>query len=89
MKASIVPPGGFAGFSQMTQASQLALSGGVRSSSARGTARRRKRKMSAKASAPRRKKRKKASSRRTAARLVKGSRAAKAYMAKIRRKRKK
>lgn len=51
----IVPPGGFAGFAQMTSASRAALGAGTRGSS--GGSRRRKRKTSAKKPAKRRAKR--------------------------------
>jgi len=80
----IVPPGGFAGFSQMTQASQRALGTGARSNG-NGT-RRRKRKASTRSGSA---KRKRSTMAKKAKRLVKGSAAAKAYMAKLRRKRKK
>lgn len=81
----VVPPGGFAGFAQQTAATQAMFQragrkGGLTS------ARRRKRKTTAKKKAVRRVKRK--TPRKSARRLVKGSAAAKAYMAKIRRKRK-
>ena len=83
----VVPPGGFAGFAQQTPATQALFQ---RAGRVGGTSRRRKRRTKAKtkratrarAAAPRTRKRAKAK------RLVKGSRAAKAYMAKIRRKRK-
>ena len=78
--ATIVPPGGFAGFSQMTQASQRALGSAVRR--ATGT---RKRKKRAKSTTTRKRAKKSGGKK---ARLVKGSAAAKAYMAKIRKKRK-
>lgn len=74
-------------FGQMTPASQWELAklngrrGGLRS------ARRRRRK--AKAAAPRRRRRRKTAGRARGGRLVKGSAAAKAYMARIRRKRRK
>lgn len=77
----IVPPGGFAGFAQQTQATQALFQragrlGGVRS------ARRRKRRTAKKkaAAAPRRRRRTRSSPKR----LVKGSAAAKRYMARIR-----
>lgn len=76
-----IPPGGIAGFAQMSGASRLALTRGKRG--ARATGRRRKRR--AKAAKPRRVKR--AKTRRGKRRLVKGSAAAKRYMASIRRKR--
>jgi hypothetical protein len=80
---TIVPPGGFAGFAQQTPATQALFSRAGR----RGgltTQRRRRRRVKA-ASSPRR--RRKSTKRRGRARLVKGSAAAKRYMAKIRRKR--
>jgi hypothetical protein len=78
-----IPPGGMAGFSQMTPVSQLALTGRRR---AGGGGRKRRRK-----SAKRSKTRKtaKRTRRGKAKRFVKGSAAAKRYMAKIRRKRRK
>lgn len=79
----IVPPGGFAGFSQMTQASQRAL--GARSNGNGNGTRRRKRRASTRSGSA---KRKRTTTKRKANRLVKGSAAAKRYMAKIRRKRK-
>jgi len=77
----ILPPGGLAGFAQMMPASKLALMGGRRTRSTGG--RRRKRK--AKKTAKRRTRR--ASAKRGKKRLVKGSAAAKRYMASIRKKR--
>lgn len=76
----IVPPGGFAGFSQMTPASQDALTKSVRSSN--GPRRRKKAKKSA---APRR--RKKAAKRKASS--GKGSAAMKRKMARLRKMRKK
>lgn len=87
MASSIIPPGGFAGFSQMSSASRLALSQGVKSTRSSGTKRRTKRSKRTKSKGPRTRKR--AASSKKPARLVKGSAAAKAYMAKIRTKRKK
>lgn len=78
----IVPPGGFVGFAHMTAASRASLSQGVRSS---GTSKRRRTK---KKRAAKRVSRRTSVKRGKKARLVKGSKAAKAYMAKIRRKRK-
>lgn len=80
----IVPPGGFAGFAQQTPATQ-ALFNRATGTTRRKTARRRK----AKTAKVARRKTRRTAARRGKARLVKGSRAAKAYMAKIRRKRKK
>jgi hypothetical protein len=80
----IVPPGGFAGFAQMTPASQAMFQrAGARGG--RRSAAKRRRKAVAKRSAPKRRAGKRA---KRPARLVKGSAAAKKYMAKIRRKRK-
>lgn len=82
----VVPPGGFAGYAQMTPASQ-ALFARFGRIGGRTTQRRRRR---AKASAPRRRRRtrnvrkSRVASRRRRARLVKGSAAAKRYMARIR-----
>jgi len=72
-----IPPNGFVGQGNQTQANQLV---GVRSSR---TTRKRRRKATAKRAAP---KRRRAKAKRPA-RLVKGSAAAKRYMASIRRKR--
>ena len=85
-----VPPNGFIGAGQQTQAAQLIEMGGMRRNG--GTKRRRKRKSSAKRAAPRRAKRRTSSSSRKRAgkakRFVKGSAAAKRHMAKLRRMRK-
>jgi hypothetical protein len=86
MPTLIVPPGGFAGFAQQTAATQAMFqragrTGGLRSARKR----RRKSKTRSRAAVPRKRRTK---GRAKKARLVKGSRAAKAYMAKIRRKRK-
>ena len=81
-----VPPNGFIGAGQQTQATQLIGMAMPRSSSPR----RRKRK-TAKRAAPRRRTAKRKAAKRASkrpARLVKGSAAAKRYMASIRRKRK-
>lgn len=80
----IVPPGGFAGFAQQTPATQAMFQ-----RAGRGPARttRRKRRTKAKRAAAPRKRTRRAKSKRPA-RLVKGSAAAKRYMASIRRKRK-
>jgi len=79
----IVPPGGFAGFAQQTAATQAMFQRAGRKGGKRSATKRRKTRAAA---AP---KRKRATKKRAGkARLVKGSRAAKAYMAKIRRKRK-
>jgi hypothetical protein len=76
-----IPPGGVMGFNQMTPASQLALTRGGRGRST--GARRKKRKTKTKTRKTRRTKKAKGK------RFTKGSAAAKRYMAKIRRKRKK
>lgn len=82
----IVPPGGFAGFAQQTPATQALFQRAGRTGGQRSAVvRRRKRKSSTRAAAAPRKRRAKGKK----GRLVKGSRAAKAYMAKIRRKRRK
>lgn len=78
-----IPPGGMTGFSQMTPASQLALTRGARGTRTRSTKRRKSRKVK-----KTRTKRRKSAKRGKAKRFVKGSAAAKRYMAKIRRKRK-
>lgn len=80
----IVPPGGFAGNAQQTAATQQLFAKAVGAKGGRTTQRRR-RKAKAKA-APRARKRKASRGRR---KLVKGSAAAKRFMASIRRKRKK
>lgn len=85
MRSIVIPPGGFAGFAQQTAATQALFQragrvGGLRS------ARKRRRKSKAKKSATRKvARRRKAGGKR---RLVKGSAAAKRYMARIRRMRK-
>lgn len=81
----IIPVGGFAGFAQQTPAVQSLYRGGRRAS---GSGRRRRKKKAA--AAPRRRRRAAAKSRGRGKlkRLVKGSAAAKRYMAKIRRMRK-
>jgi hypothetical protein len=77
----IVPPGGFAGMAQQTDATRALF---ARAGRAGGRSTQRKRRRKAKAAGATRKRRR--SSKRPA-RLVKGSAAAKRYMAKIRRKR--
>lgn len=74
-----IPPGGMAGFSQMTPASKIALTRGARRS---GGGRKRRTK-----TAKVRKTRRTKTKRSKPARLKKGSAAAKRYMAKIRKKR--
>ena len=84
MRSIVVPPGGFAGFAQQTAATQALFQragrkGGLRSASKR-------RRKTSKKKAVRKVARR--TPKKSKQRLVKGSRAAKAYMAKIRRKRK-
>jgi len=84
----IVPPGGFAGFAQQTPATQAMFQRAGRPGGKRSAAvRRRKKRKTVKARGTRAKVRKRTTSKRKA-RLVKGSAAAKRYMASIRRKRK-
>jgi len=80
----VVPPGGFAGFAQQTPATQALFQRAGRIGGKRSAAKRKRAKKKAAKSAPRRRKRAAKKSR-----LVKGSAAAKRYMASIRRKRKK
>ena len=85
----IVPPGGFASNAQQTGATQLLF---AKASGARGGRTTQRRRRKAKAAKPRARKktakRAKRAKRANGSRLKKGSAAAKAYMAKIRRKRK-
>jgi len=83
--AVVVPPGGFAGNAQQTGVTQLLFAKASGRAGGLTTQRRRRRKKAKKAAAPRRARRASSSKR---AHLVKGSAAAKRYMAKIRRKRK-
>lgn len=86
----IVPPGGFAGFAQQTAATQRLFQAAGRVGGRKSSAKRR-RKATAKRAAPSTRRRRgtgTVKARKGRARLVKGSAAAKAYMAKIRRKRK-
>lgn len=78
-----VPPGGFAGFAQQTDATKALFQRAGRKGGKTSARRRRK---TAKAAAPKR--RRKSAKAKRPARLVKGSAAAKKYMASIRRKRK-
>ena len=80
----IVPPGGFAGFSQMTPAVQALLG----RSPGRPTTRRKTRKKTTRKKTTRRSTRR-TTAKKKPARLVKGSAAAKRHMAKLRRMRKK
>lgn len=84
MRTIVVPPGGFAGFAQQTAATQQLFQQAGRKGGKRSAAVRRRKKRKTVKTAKRKTTRRKA----TKKRLVKGSRAAKAYMAKIRRKRK-
>lgn len=82
-----IPPNGFVGAGQQTQAAQLIELGMPRATAPR----RRRKKKAAKRAAPRRRTAKRKTAKRASkrpARLVKGSAAAKRYMASIRRKRK-
>lgn len=81
----IIPPGGFAGFAQQTPATQALFQRAGRNGGLRSAAKRRRKSKKKAAAAPRRRRR--ANGKRPA-RLVKGSAAAKRYMASIRRKRK-
>lgn len=85
-KRFFVPPGGFAGFSQQSPATQ-ALLRGAGGRTVRSPGRRKKKKRTAQRGAPRKRK-SSARTRSGRARLVKGSAAAKRYMAKIRKLRK-
>lgn len=80
----IVPPGGFAGFAQQTPATQALF----QRAGSKGGKRSAKRRKTAKRKTAKRKTTRRTTKRRKAARLVKGSAAAKRYMARIRRKRK-
>jgi len=84
MRSIVVPPGGFAGFAQQTPATQALFQRAGRIGGTRSAAKRRRRKATAKRAAPKRRRRTTSKK----ARLVKGSAAAKRYMASIRRKRK-
>ena len=88
MSNLIVPPGGFAGFAQQTPATQAMFQRAGRKGGLRSAARRRKRKSKTTAKRATRRASPKRKSTRRKARLVKGSAAAKRYMASIRRKRK-
>jgi len=82
----VIPPGGFAGMAQQTPATQQAFAQVAGRRGGQTTQRRRRRKAKASA-APRRRRKSSGRRRRGRAHLVKGSAAAKRYMAKIRRKR--
>lgn len=85
MRNFIIPPGGFAGFAQQTAATQALFQRAGRVGGRRSAAKRRRTAKKKGATA----KRKRTTRRRsTKMRLVKGSAAAKRYMAKIRRLRK-
>ena len=86
----VVPPGGFAGFAQQTPATQNLFQRAGRIGGRTTQSRRRKKKNGGKRRISRRasaRPMKRSRKRNGRARLVKGSAAAKAYMAKIRRKR--
>ena len=82
----VIPPGGFAGFAQQTPATQALFARAGRKGGLRSAAKRR-RKRKTKAKTTRTRTRRTRSTRRKA-RLVKGSAAAKRYMARIRKMRK-
>lgn len=86
----VIPPGGFAGFAQQTPATQALFARAGRRGG-RMTQRRRRRKLRARKNSGTRRVKSRRTARRASARkparLVKGSAAAKRYMAKIRRKR--
>jgi hypothetical protein len=86
MKTMIVPPGGFAGFAQQTPATQALFQRAGRKGGLTTARRRRKTKAKTKRAKTRTTRRKTARGKK--GRLVKGSPAAKRYMASIRRKRK-
>lgn len=85
----IIPPGGFIGFGQQTAATQALFQRAGRIGGMRSAAKRRKRKKTASGKVSRRAPQRRRRSSARPARLVKGSAAAKRYMARIRRKRKK
>lgn len=80
------PPGGFAGFAEQTPANQSLLTRGGHSGNGGGGGRRRRKK---KAAAPKRRKKRASSKAKRGGKLKKGSPAAKARMAKLRKMRKK
>lgn len=84
----VVPPGGFAGFAQQTAATQAMFQRAGRKGGKRSAAKRRKTRAPKKRAA-RAKVAKRTRGSKRKARLVKGSAAAKRYMASIRRKRRK
>jgi len=81
VKAFVVPPGGFAGFAQMTPASKAAQGFNRLIRSVKKRTRRKKKSAGGK-------RKRKASGKRKGRKLVKGSAAAKRFMANLRRKRK-
>lgn len=85
----IVPPGGFAGFAQQSPATQRLFQAAGRLGGRVTQARRRRKSKAkrAKAAAPKRRRAGRVKARKGRARLVKGSAAAKRYMASIRKKR--
>jgi len=84
MQRIYIPPGGFVGSGQQTQAGQATLLGTRRGGNG-GRRRRRSRSSSRGSSAPRRKRRATGRKSRKLRRLVKGSAEARRYMARIRR----
>ena len=87
MAEPIIPPGGFIGFGQQTMATQALLR--KKRTTKKRRAKKKPARRGARVSATRRKSpAKKRVARKKPARLVKGSRAAKAHMAKLRRMRK-
>lgn len=84
VRTIVVPPGGFAGFAQQTPATQAMFQRAGRKGGLRSARKRRK----TKAKTKRAKTTRRRTTRGKKARLVKGSAAAKRYMASIRRKRK-
>jgi hypothetical protein len=90
MRSMIIPPGGFAGFAQQTPATQALFQRAGRIGGRASAAKRRKKRATAKRAAPKRSRKvARRGVRAKKARLVKGSAAAKRYMASIRRKRRK
>lgn len=84
VKRPIVPPGGFAGFSQQTSAVQALFSAAIRTPTRRKTTRRKKKTTTRRKKAATSRRRSPVRKKRAGKRLVKGSAAAKRHMAKIR-----
>jgi len=84
MASGIIPPNGYVGFGQQTQAVQYGLRAAIGAVKRAVGGKRRTKKRKASSTT-----RKRGATRKRKAKLVKGSAAAKAYMAKIRKKRKK